>query len=106
MRKGREARAILGKKKERKKEGKRLKGRRKKYPNYKTTIKVGGVPPRRRPVFTPGRPIGAASVLKKTGKKWGTTRRHVKKTQWVKKTVRRGGERQKTLWDKKTVWGG
>ena len=32
MRKGREARAILGKKKERKKEGKRLKGRRKKIP--------------------------------------------------------------------------
>ena len=72
MRKGREARAILGKKKERKKEGKTAeRKKKKKYPNYKTTIKVGGVPPRRRPVFTPGRPIGAASVLKKTRKKVG-----------------------------------
>ena len=66
----------------------------------------GGLRPKGGRFFTLGRPVDAASVLKKNREKnEGKTRRH-KKPVRIKKTAWWGGKTAKTQWDKKPYEGG
>ena len=65
---------------------------------------MGRAPPRRRPVFYTGA-SWTPLVLKKNREKSGELL-DGKKPVRIKKPHGGGGERQKTQWDKKTVWGG